>query len=58
VHVGFVVHGSTMWSKNILGTLSGNTSKDAQSVNGDGVYEKAITAKTPSKYLFIRLPAA
>lgn len=49
-HIGFV----TDVSPNSIGQLSGNTSKDGKSNNGDGVYENVIV-RTPD-LVFIRLP--
>ena len=40
-----------------FGQISGNTSKDGLSDNGDGVYERDIPMPDPSKIAFVRLPA-
>lgn len=52
VHIGFV---TTPVKDGAFGTLSGNTSADGLSNNGDGVYERAVKY-TPDRYAFARLP--
>lgn len=52
-HVGFVTDVSQWARAGVLGTLSGNTSNDGTSSNGDGVYEHAITVKDQSTIVFV-----
>jgi hypothetical protein len=52
VHIGFV---TTPIKNGRFGQISGNTSADGLSNNGDGVYERDVPY-VPEKYLFVRLP--
>jgi hypothetical protein len=51
-HIGFVVEPITA---DRVGQISGNTSADGLSSNGDGVYERTI-ARSPD-LVFVRVPA-
>lgn len=52
VHVGFV---TSPIAAGKFGRISGNTSQDGLSNNGDGVYERPVPY-VPDRYVFIRLP--
>lgn len=47
-HIGFVTDVSRWNTEHVLGTISGNTSRDGTSSNGDGVYEHDITVSDPA----------
>lgn len=53
-HVGFV---TTPIVNGMFGQISGNTSMDGLSSNGDGVYERHVKLPPPEKIAFVRLPA-
>lgn len=52
-HIGIVTDVS-QWDDNVIGTLSGNTSPDGLSSNGDGVYERAINVSDRTTIIFVR----
>lgn len=53
-HIGFVV---TPPVAGVFRQISGNTSEDGKSSNGDGVYERDVPLPPPDKIAFVRLPA-
>lgn len=53
-HVGFVTS-TEKWSERILGTISGNTSADGLSDNGDRVAERDVKY-APGRVVFIKYP--
>lgn len=56
-HVGFVSTAvRTVLGHDIFGQISGNTSADGVSSNGDGVYERDVALPVPEKIAFVRLP--
>lgn len=55
-HVGYVTDVS-QWADRLLGTLSGNTSMDGTSSNGDGVYEHDIRVADAASIVFVRYAA-
>ena len=42
----------------VFGQISGNTSADGLSSNGDGVYEREVRFTSPDKIVFVHVPAA
>lgn len=52
-HIGFV---TSELHDGMFGQLSGNTSADGLSSNGDGVYERDIKLTAPEKFAFVKLP--
>lgn len=52
-HVGFVTDVSRWDKEGVLGTISGNTSKDGTSSNGDAVYEHDISIGDRSTVVFV-----